>query len=364
VTAKLGSRLIDMSSTGQMQRRPLISVLTPVLNEGLHIRESLLAMRAQSVLDAEFLVIDGGSTDETREIVREAAREDPRIRLLTNPARRTPHALNLGLHAARGEFVARMDAHSIYPSRYLAEGIARLERGDVQWSSGPAIPVGNTRGSRRVARALSCRLGVGGASFRTMQPGEIDVDAGFSGVWRRTYLEEIGGWDEGWPVNQDGEMGGRVRERGDRIVCLPSMAASYIPRSSIRALTRQYWTYGQFKAKTCGRHPTSMRPGHVLPPALVVTGAIAMLPLPIARVARAGVLVYAVALGHAARSVSRSEPLRDQAGVAACLLTMHAAWGAGFLVGSRRFGVPTRALRELARRGLRAAGASARARAT
>jgi hypothetical protein len=129
-----------------------------------------------------------------------------------------------------------MDAHTRYPATYLADGIARLQEGDVHWASGPQLPVGTDSGSRRTALALSTPLGVGGASFRLFHRDEVEVDSGFSGVWERTFLESLGGWDEAWPVNQDGEMAARVRKLGCRIVCIPSMAAQYVPRSSIREL--------------------------------------------------------------------------------------------------------------------------------
>src|SRR5437764_1992008 len=92
------------------------SVLVPVLNEEEHIREAVDAMRAQEFDGTiEFLFMDGGSTDGTRAALDQLAREDPRIRVLDNPGRTTPHALNVGLAAARGEFVVRMDAHAFYP---------------------------------------------------------------------------------------------------------------------------------------------------------------------------------------------------------------------------------------------------------
>src|SRR5918912_3114917 len=107
------------------------SVLVPVLNEEAHIREAVDAMRAQEFDgEIEFLFMDGGSTDSTRAILEELAAADPRIRVLDNPGRTTPHALNVGLAAARGEFVVRMDAHAYYPPRYVAAGVERLARGD------------------------------------------------------------------------------------------------------------------------------------------------------------------------------------------------------------------------------------------
>src|SRR3954466_10760009 len=93
-----------------------VSVLVPVLNEERHIREAADTMRAQSFDgEIEFVFIDGGSSDRTRAILEELAAEDPRVRVLDNPRKVTPVALNIGLGAAGGEVIARMDAHTHYP---------------------------------------------------------------------------------------------------------------------------------------------------------------------------------------------------------------------------------------------------------
>lgn len=325
-----------------------VSVLVPVLNEAEHLEEALAAMLGQSGCgEIEVLVIDGLSTDATAECAGRIAAADPRVRLLSNPERRTPNALNIGLRAARGEFVARMDAHCIYPPRYLADGIERLRAGGVAWVSGPQIPLGRGTWSRRVALALGSPLGVGGAGFRSMPDGEREVDSGFTGVWRRQLLLGHGGWDEGWPVNQDGELAARIRADGGRIVCVPEMAASYVPRNSLSSLRRQYWRYGQYRAKTSGRHPQSMRRSHVLPPALVMLALIGLGRGRVPSGARLGLLGYALILAAATARDNRDESPADKAGIVAALVTMHVSWGAGFLAGCARFGIPAAAIRRL-----------------
>src|SRR5919202_353668 len=184
-----------------------VSILVPVRNEAPAIAESFEAMRAQRFAGSiELLVVDGRSEDGTRAVLERLAREDPRIRVLDNPARRIAPALNIGLAHARGRFVARMDAHTIYPPDYLATAVARMERGDVACVSGPQIPHGTDAGSRRVALALSSTLGIGGSPFRRALDEEVETDGAFTGVWRRSMLERIGGWDPGWLVNEDAEL--------------------------------------------------------------------------------------------------------------------------------------------------------------
>lgn len=322
-----------------------VSVLMPTYNARRHIEEAVGAMRAQRFEGTlEFLVIDGGSIDGTREVVQALAREDPRIRLIDNPARRTPHALNRGLREARGRFVARMDAHTMYPPAYLAAGVERLRRGDVDWVSGAALPEGRGVWSRRVALALQSRMGVGAAAFRLAQREEREVDSGFAGVWHRSFFEIHGGWDEGWPVNQDGELAGRVRGAGAKILCLPEMAARYIPRDTLPQLARQYGRYGVYKAKTCRRHPAALRRSLLLPPALVATAASAAVPGRSGHLARRAIAVYVTALAAEAVRMRRRASARDAAALPLVWATMHLSWGAGFIIGSARFGPPLRAV--------------------
>lgn len=321
-------------------------MLVPTLNEERHIEGMVERLRAQRFEgELEFLIIDGGSEDSTAALLERIAQSEPRLRVLSNPRREVTAALNIGLRAARGEFVARMDAHTVYPSDYIAVGVARLERGDVDWVSGAQLAEGIDSGSRRVALALSTRMGIGGANFRTITD-EFDSDAGFTGILRRTTLLERGGWNEDWPVNEDGELAARVLESGGRIVCIPEMAASYVPRSSLRALAKQYFRYGQYRAKTCGAHPRSMRRSHLLPPALCINLAYAVVGrnLPGARLARGALALYVLALvGDTLVEVRHAPPTRLCA-VPLVLAVMQLAWGLGFLVGSARFGPPLRAI--------------------
>ena len=322
-----------------------VSVLIPVRDEAAVIRDVADAMLAQRFDGTiEFLFIDGRSQDGTPAILAEIARADPRVRLLDNPAKRTPQALNVGLRAARGRVIARMDAHTRYPPDYIALGVARLEEGGADWVSGPQVAEGSGRWSRRVALALSTRLGTGGAAFRRSADREFEVDSGFTGLWWRSTLERHGGWDEEWLNDQDFELAARMRKAGERVVCVPTMAAGYIPRDSLRALAEQYHRYGFYRVKTSLRHPESLRRSHVLAPGLVVTAALALAgPRPLRRPARAGVVTYGVVVTVASAQAARAAG-SDAVALPAVFGTMHMAWGIGFLRGCAVLGVPWRAL--------------------
>ena len=336
--------MVDRSQPGP--EPVLVSVLIPILNEAEHIQATVERLQNQVLPDGEIeiLLIDGGSTDGTLDVLERLAESEPRVRVLENPQRTISCGLNVGLREARGRVIARVDAHSLTPPDYLAHGVKRLARGDVASVSGPQLAVGEGRWSRPIALALGTSLGIGGASFRRAGE-EIEVDSGFLGVWLRSTLVQHGGWDESWLVNEDGELAARIRERGGRIVCIPEMAVDYLPRDALPALARQYWSYGRYRAKTCRAHPASMRRSHLLPPALAVTAVAAVAaPRPASRLARLSLGVYAVALAATGASQARTAQPRDAAGIVLALATMHLSWGFGFLAGCLRFGPPLRAV--------------------
>lgn len=328
------------------------SVLVPVLDEERHIARTVQAMRKQRFCGAlEFLLVDGGSSDGTREVLARLKQEDPRIRLLDNPRKTTPSGLNVALAHARGRWVARMDAHTEYPEDYLLRGVLRLTRGDTRWVSGPQIPKGHGPVSRAVSLAMRTPLGRGGSRRWAFECGSVDaeyeLDAGvFGGVWERETLLEYGGWDEDWWRNQDSEMAGRFLARGERLVCLPSMGGDYAPRDSIRSLWRQYVQYGEFRERTALRHPHTMRRSHLLAPSLVLTVAGSVgAPKPMRRLARRALLLYVAALSCAALQVARDAEERHQVAlVPVVLATMHLAHGTGSLCAAVRYGAPFAAL--------------------
>jgi glycosyltransferase involved in cell wall biosynthesis len=321
------------------------SVLVPLRNERRRLPATIAGLRALR-LDGpvEFLLVDGRSQDGTATLLTQAARDDERIRVLDNPHGSVPAALNVALRHARGEYVARIDAHADYPPDYVAAGIERLRRGDVAWVSGPQLPHGDGRWSRRVALALGSWLGIGGATFRRAHEVEVEVESGFCGIWRRETLEALGGWDESFAVNEDADLAARTRERGERIVCLPELAARYEPRDSLGALARQYWRYGHYRVKTVRRHPRSLRRSHVLAPVLALIAGAARFGV---RPARRALQAYAIVLAVAAARCDA--PARDAAAVPGVLAVMHLSWGLGFLAGCLRFGPPLSAIRSLAR---------------
>jgi GT2 family glycosyltransferase len=322
---------------------PSVSVIVPLLNEAAFFDSVIGSVLAQDYDGPiEFVLVDNGSTDGTRERLERLATDDPRVRVIDNPRRGIPISLNIGLRAAQNEIFVRMDAHSEYPADYVARGVEIVRSGRAEWVAGPAYARGQGEWSRWVAAALATRLGVGGSDFRSSAQ-EVYTDTAFGGVIARELLVELGGWDERWIVNEDAELATRARAAGARILLAPSMAASYIPRDDPRALAEQYWRYGVGRARTSVAHPQSMRPSHLLPPLVALALFSALLPTRKAVPARLAVLIYAAIVAVESARAARGN-VSGAAKLAAIFPVMHLSWGVGNITGFARFGSPLPAL--------------------
>jgi len=253
-----------------------VSIVLPTLDERSHLRDCLDSLLRQDAADiVEILVVDGGSTDGTREVVE---REGGLVRLLDNPRVTAAAAMNIGIAAATGEVICRADAHTIYASDYVRRCVEVLDASEAANVGGLMVPVGTTSFGRAVAAVTTSPFGVGPGRFH-YATGQMDVETVYLGCWRRHTLVEVGGYDEDhlqWAA-EDQELNFRLRQTGGRIVLDSSIRSWYFPRANPRALLKQYRNYGLAKASTLAKHKTLpyWRP---VAPALLV-GATVVAPL-------------------------------------------------------------------------------------
>lgn len=328
--------LRSLGPLAPLAAEPFVSIILAVRNEARCIARALDAVRAQDwPRDAmEILVVDGASTDATRELVERIAARDARVRLLANPGRIVACGLNVGLAAARGDVIVRVDGHCRIPAGYVRAGVAALRSGDVECAGGPVRALGETPVARAIALAMSTPFGVGGASFRWART-ECEVDHLPFGAWRREVFEAIGGFDESLVRNQDDEFSDRLKRAGGRIRLLPDQLVDYWSRASFAGLWRQYFGYGFWKVRVIrkrGGWPSS--PRHLVPAAFVLSlpgGALLGVALRLPALAAVVPALYAsfLLVAIAVTWLQRREPAAVLLGAA--LPIMHAAYGVGFL---------------------------------
>ncbi len=315
---------------------PLVSVLMPVRNEAASVARAVASVLQQTHQALEVLVVDALSTDETRRIVEGIA--DPRVRLLHNPGISIPCGLNVGLRDARGQFVARVDAHARVNAEYLDLALAHLAADPgLAAVGGRRLTEATTPVGRTIGLALSSPFGVGDSiNHYATQPQRTD-HASF-GVYRTDVARGVGGWDENLPANEDVDFDFRILEHGFGILYEPAMEIHWQVRETLPDLAHQYQRYGRGKGAMVRKNgPSAIRLRHLAPPALVADLALAGLAA-VTRHPRAALALtapYAALLAYATASTRSAARSADAtlAAFPAALATMHLSWGIGFLEG-------------------------------
>jgi succinoglycan biosynthesis protein ExoA len=321
---------------------PFVSIIVPVYNEAAYIKQCLESiLRNEYPRDRfEILVIDGGSTDGTHEIIEQMAKQYPQIIILKNYKRIQSVAMNIGIRNSRGEIIIRMDAHTLYAPDYIRRCVELLETTDAANVGGVLRAVGTNYISKIIAVAVTTPFGIGNAYYRYAEK-EMWVDTLFPGAWRKSTLEELGGFNEEWAVNEDYELNYRLRKAGGKILLSPKIKCWYYVRPSLKALTRQYFRYGFWRAKTVVTYPDSLRWRQLAPPGLVISLLLSLGILPVKWML--GIIAPALYLAAnllastwtASRKGWKYLPL-----LPFVFATIHLSWGIGFLVGLFRWGIP------------------------
>ena len=316
---------------------PFVSVVIPIRNEAATLAPLLDGVLAQDYPAAqlEVLVVDGGSTDDALSLVAAYAARDARVRLLHNPRRIVPTALNIGIRAARGDVICRIDGHTRVAPDYVRVGVETLQRTGADNVGGPMHAVGGGWFGDAVAAATASRFGVG--SYFHYGTEEREVDTVYLGMWPRGVFERVGLFDEELVRNQDDEFNYRLRRMGGRVVMTPAMRSWYQNRRTMTDVLRQYYQYGRWKVRVLQKSPRQMSWRHFAPPTFVAGLAllttVGMVAPVAAAAARAALGVYGtVVLAVAGRCAAR-RGLAPWLATALAFVTIHVAWGAGFLNG-------------------------------
>lgn len=317
--------------------QPFISIILPVRNEDRYIERALYSIAAQDYPRSriEALVVDGRSTDRTREMVsRFAAESTLDVLLIDNPRYMPAAAMNIGLAHARGDIIIRLDGHASLAPDYLSRCVEALDDTGADCVGGVLRNDGDTYIGRAIAIAMSSRFGVGGASFRSGGRGPTDTVA--FGAYRRDVFDRIGNFTEDIDKGEDDEFNYRLLDAGGSIMLVPEIRASYTVRGSLRALWRQYFGYGMAKPQVLRRHPAQARPRQLAPAAFALSAVATSAAASIghARPLAALGTVYTLAATIASLVLAARHGWRYLPPLPLIFLCLHLSYGLGFLAGT------------------------------
>jgi len=309
---------------------PAVSVVLPVLNEELHLANAVQSILSQDYAGTlEIILALGPSKDKTNEIAERLALADKRILLVNNPSGRTAAGLNLALNKSSNPVIVRVDAHAEIQQNYISLAI------EIMKSSG-AVNVGGIMGAqgvstfeKTVARAMRSPLGVGASRFHTGGDSGY-VDTVYLGVFIRAAVIAVGGFDERFIRAQDWELNFRLRQAGGKIFFDPRLHVTYRPRSTVRALAKQYFEYGRWRRVVSRRHKGTISYRYLAPPFSLIAASLSII---LAVVLNALFIIPAAVYGIFLISASllTGKGIIEKILLPLVLFTMQMSWGLGFL---------------------------------
>ena len=328
-----------------MQDSPFVTIIMPIRNEADFIERAI-----RSILDndypadrMEILVVDGMSNDSTRAIVASLSMQDSRIKMLDNPKRITPAAMNIGLKAARGDLFIRVDGHVEIPSDFITESIRCLHEHPHAWVAGGYIKtISDSFLGQTIASAMRSPIGVGNSRFRL---GDYEgwVDTLAFGAHHKWIVDKIGYFDEELVRNQDDEFNLRIILAGGKIWMSKAIQSIYFSRGSLGRLWKQYFQYGFWRIRTLQKHkrPASFR--QLVPLlfvfSLLLTGLAGFLWKPFWILLAIETILYVLGLVIGAVDVGRKSGWRYASFAPIVFAILHFAYGFGSLWGFIRFSI-------------------------
>lgn len=320
----------------------MISVICPIYNEEKYIAKCIESILEQDYPkeNMEVLFVDGMSTDKTREILGSYMKKYPFIKLLDNPNKFVPYAMNAGIKASKGEVVIRLDAHATYEKNYLSALSSGLEnyKADNIGSVCRTDVLHKTPKTLAIREVLSNKFGVGNSTFRTGIEGAQEVETVPYGCWRREVFDKYGYYDVRLVRNQDIELNKRIIRGGGKIVIIPDTFCTYLARETYQALANNNYGNGKWNILTVyyTKEMRSLSVRHFVPLifvlSLIIPAIVGLFWLPAICVGLLSLFMYLLALGTVSTKLALGKGL-NFVYLLAAFITLHLSYGWGSLVG-------------------------------
>lgn len=254
-----------------IEQLPFVSALLVTRNEKDYIRQSLMSLIEQTYPQEryELIVVDGESDDGTTEIVEELQEEFGRIRLIKNEKRILASGWNLGIKAAKGDYVVRIDAHAMANPDFIEQSVKTMLRTDAVCVGGKLNSASMNGKDDVIAMVLSSPFGVGNSSFRVSDE-EGYADTAVYGLYKKAIFDKAGFFDETMVRNQDIEMHSRIKQVGGKFYFNPAIQCTYYTRNTVKKMLRQAFGNGQWNMVLLKRGSGALSLRHMVPFAFVL----------------------------------------------------------------------------------------------
>lgn len=214
-----------------------ITIAIPARNEGKFIGQCIDSLLTQThpKEHTEIIIIDGASTDDTKQIALTYAEKYPFVKVLDNPKKYTPYSMNIGVKNAMGDVITIGGSHSTYEKDYLEKCVRYMNDYPDADNVGGIVrttPSRNTLVAKGIVAALSSFFGAGNSLFRTGINEPTWADTVFGGCFRKELFEEVGYFNEHLTRSQDMEFNIRLKNAGKKILLVPDIVSAYHPKAT------------------------------------------------------------------------------------------------------------------------------------
>lgn len=320
----------------------MLSVICPIYNEEKYIAKCIDSMLEQDYPkdDLEIILVDGMSTDNTRKIVAGYVKQYPFIRLIDNPHRIAPWAMNIGVKESKGEIIMRLDAHATYEKNYfssLAYGITKYNADNIG-SVCKTDVLNKTAKTLAIREVLSNKFGVGNSTFRTGIEGAQEVETVPFGCWKRDVFSKYGFYDVRLVRNQDIELNKRIIRGGGKIIIIPDTFCTYLARETFKALAKNNFGNGKWNILTVyyTKEMRSLSLRHFVPLAFILSvlipSIVGFIWLPAFGVSLLALFMYLTLFGIVSARLALTKGLNFYY-LFASFITLHISYGWGSLIG-------------------------------
>jgi glycosyltransferase involved in cell wall biosynthesis len=318
-----------------MENEVTFSIIISCLNEVGKINLCLDSILAQDydLKKIEILIFDGGSTDNTLEILVKYQQSYPNIIVAPNPGRVPPAGWNLGWQTAKGKYLLLMGAHTVLPKDFLTLNERTLEEHPEAIAVGGKVLPGNNcvnQSQRLIGQALSSPFAIGGAAYRSSNKAGYVETLNYA-AYRREAIESVGLFLPWLTRNDDWEYNYRITKLGFKLYFNPEIKSYYIPRTNLQGLARQQFRTADWKWEIIRLHPKSLLLRHLVPSVAILIGVVMILFK--SWFLLLGLLILYILL---ALYFARSTKFIERIAKVLIFLTIHLSYGFGFIYGLLR----------------------------